>query len=343
MTAALSALPALLAAAQSGAVFSALDGQPALLLSADWAAQGLSKQEAEVLAHWLRQQPCPTVAVASPGADGWLASACDVLVQSASEAATLLASIERSPIAAAVLVQLLRITEAMPLEHALLAESLAYSTLQAGPEFRRWLAANPPQALPTIDEGPAVRMQREGAMLHLQLNRPGRRNAMSVEMRDALMEALHLVLLDESIEQVLMSGRGKCFSTGGELAEFGTAPDPASAHLVRSLALPGRLLARCAARVEVRVHGACIGSGIELPAFAGRIVASRDAWFQLPELKFGLIPGAGGCVSIARRIGRQRAAWLALSGARIDAHTALAWGLVDAIDDGLVKSDEARK
>ena len=180
-------------------------------------------------------------------------------------------------------------------------------------------------------------------MLHLQLNRPGRRNAMSVEMRDALMEALHLVLLDESIEQVLMSGRGKCFSTGGELAEFGTAPDPASAHLVRSLALPGRLLARCAARVEVRVHGACIGSGIELPAFAGRIVASRDAWFQLPELKFGLIPGAGGCVSIARRIGRQRAAWLALSGARIDAHTALAWGLVDAIDDGLVKSDEARK
>ena len=342
MTAALTPLPELLAAAQSGAIFSALDGRPALLLPADWGAQGLSAQGAEMLAQWLRQQPCPTVALCAGGADSALASTCDVQVQSLSEAAALLTNIERSPIAAAVLVQLLRMTETMPLEHALVAESLAYSTLQAGPEFRRWLAAHPPQALPAIDEGPAVLMQREGAVLHLQLNRPSRRNAMSVEMRDALMEALQLVLMDASIEQVLMSGKGRCFSTGGELAEFGTAPDPASAHLVRSLALPGRLLARCAARVEVRLHGACIGSGIELPAFAGRVVASRDAWFQLPELQFGLIPGAGGGVSIAGRIGRQRTAWLALSGQRIDAPTALAWGLVDAIDGGLVKSDEAR-
>ena len=332
MTVALTPLPELLAAAQSGATCSALDGRPALLLLADWAAQGLLAQDAEVLARWLRQQPCPTVAVLVPGADAVVASACDVLLQDLSDASTLLTNIERSPIAAAVLVQLLRLTETMPLEHALVAESLAYSTLQAGLQFRRWLAAHPPQALPAIDEGPAVQMQREDAVLHLQLNRPSRRNAMSVEMRDALMEALQLVLMDDSIEAVLISGRGKCFSTGGELAEFGTAPHPASAHLVRSLALPGRLLARCAARVEVRVHGACIGSGIELPAFAGRIVASADAWFQLPELQFGLIPGAGGCVSITRRIGRQRTAWLALSGQRIDAQTALAWGLVDAIE-----------
>jgi enoyl-CoA hydratase len=101
---------------------------------------------------------------------------------------------------------------------------------------------------------------------------------------------------------------------------------------VRALALPGRLLAQCADRVQVRVHGACVGSGIEFPAFAGRIVAAPDAYFQLPELRFGLIPGAGGCVSIARRIGRQRTAWLALSGKRIDARAALDWGLVDAIE-----------
>ncbi|MES2883988.1 MAG: enoyl-CoA hydratase/isomerase family protein [Pseudomonadota bacterium] len=332
MTAALTPLPELLAAAQTGATFSALDARPVLLLSADWTAQGLSAQEAEVLARWLRQQPCTTLAVLTPDADAAVASACDVLLRDLSEASSLLTNIERGPIAAAVLAQLLRITETMPMEHALVAESLAYSTLQAGPEFRRWLAAHPPQALPVIDQGPAVLMQREGAALNLQLNRPSRRNAMSVEMRDALMEALQLVLMDASIEKVLVSGRGRCFSTGGELAEFGTAPDPASAHLVRSLALPGRLLAHCAARVEVRLHGACIGSGIELPAFAGRVVASHDAWFQLPELQFGLIPGAGGCVSIARRIGRQRTAWLALSGQRIDAPTALAWGLIDAIE-----------
>ena len=87
----------------------------------------------------------------------------------------------------------------------------------------------------------------------------------------------------------------------------------------------------CAARVEARLHGACIGSGLEFPAFAGRVVAQDKVHFQLPELKFGLIPGAGGCVSIARRIGRQRTAWLVLSGERIRARQALDWGLVDSI------------
>ena len=79
------------------------------------------------------------------------------------------------------------------------------------------------------------------------------------------------------------------------------------------------------------VHGACVGAGIELPAFAGRVVASRDAWFALPEVAMGLVPGAGGTVSLPRRIGAQRTAWLALTGRRIDAETALAWGLVDEL------------
>jgi enoyl-CoA hydratase/carnithine racemase len=61
------------------------------------------------------------------------------------------------------------------------------------------------------------------------------------------------------------------------------------------------------------------------------VVVEGDAWFELPEVGMGLVPGAGGTVSLPRRIGRQRTAWLALSGARLDADTALAWGLVDEI------------
>ena len=79
------------------------------------------------------------------------------------------------------------------------------------------------------------------------------------------------------------------------------------------------------------VHGGCVGAGVELPAFAGRVVADPAATFWLPELGMGLVPGAGGTVSIPRRIGRQRAALLAVTGRRIDAATALAWGLVDDI------------
>jgi enoyl-CoA hydratase/carnithine racemase len=160
---------------------------------------------------------------------------------------------------------------------------------------------------------------------------------MSVEVRDALVEAFELVLGDGSIAAVTLRGAGRCFSQGGDLAEFGQVPDPATGHVVRSLALPARLLARCAPRVTCRVHGACIGAGIELPSFASRVVAAPDTFFQLPELRFGLLPGAGGTVGIARRIGRQRTAWLALSGKRIDVERALAWKLIDDV----TTSDEA--
>lgn len=244
----------------------------------------------------------------------------------------LIARVERTPIAATVLMHLLRATEGISIESALIAESLAYSTLQAGPEFRAWLAANRSLApAQHSDQGPAVIVERDGDSLRLALNRPSLRNAMTVEMRDALIEALNLVVDDGTIRDVEISGRGKCFSTGGDLTEFGSFPDPATAHIVRSLALPGRLLARCANRVRARLHGACVGSGMELPAFAHRVIATGDAWFQLPELEFGLIPGAGGCVSIPRRIGAARTAWMILSGKRIDARRAREWGLVDEI------------
>jgi enoyl-CoA hydratase/carnithine racemase len=303
----------------SARAFSPLSERPFLLVAAP------AKLPAEVQA-WLRRLPCPTIAV------GGELECCDTAVADAAEAEVLLANIRRNPIAATVLVQLLRAGEGLPIEDALVAESLAYSTLQSGPEFRRWLEANrAPAPAAHSDSGPAVVVEREGGRLELELNRPSNRNAMTVEMRDALVEALELALADPSISEVRLRGRGKCFSVGGDLTEFGSLPDPATAHLVRGLVLPGRLAARCADRLHAQVHGACIGSGLEFPAFAGRLTAAAGSWFQLPELGLGLIPGAGGCVSIPRRIGRRRTAWLVLSGERITARQALDWGLIDAI------------
>ena len=117
----------------------------------------------------------------------------------------------------------------------------------------------------------------------------------------------------------MLRGEGPSFCSGGDLDEFGTLPDPATAHAIRSTRHPARLLHALEARVERVVHGACVGAGVELPAFAARVVARPDASFRLPELAMGLVPGAGGTVSLPRRIGRQRTAWLALSGAAIDA------------------------
>ena len=84
-------------------------------------------------------------------------------------------------------------------------------------------------------------------------------------------------------------------------------------------------------RTVVGLHGACLGAGIELPAFAEHVVAADDAECGLPELQLGLIPGAGGTVSITRRAGRARLLELLLLDGTIPAGTALEWGLVDEV------------
>ena len=282
----------------------------------------------------LAQLPCVSVAVgaAPSGAGAELIDRFDLLVSTPDKLDVLLDTIGHTPLAALALVQQLRHGESLDVHNALVAESLVYSTLQAGPEFAAWLEQRkPPRRSRKGDPGPAVRVEREGGELRLTLNRPGKRNAFSAEMRDGLAEALQLALTDSEVRQVVLSGAGPSFCSGGDLDEFGTLPDPATAHAIRSTRNPGRMLAACAERVRVEVHGACVGAGIELPAFAGHVVASEDAFFQLPEVGMGLVPGAGGTVSIPRRIGRQRTAYLALSGIRLDASTAHRWGLVDEL------------
>jgi enoyl-CoA hydratase/carnithine racemase len=150
-------------------------------------------------------------------------------------------------------------------------------------------------------------------------------------MRDELYAALQLVKMDSQLRRAVIRGVGNCFSTGGDLEEFGLAPDPSTAHAIRSVRSMGRLLLELSTRLEFRLHRACIGAGIELPAFGARVLAEANTFVQLPEIGMGLLPGAGGTVSILRRIGRHRTAYLALSARRVKASTALKWGLFDEI------------
>jgi enoyl-CoA hydratase/carnithine racemase len=172
-------------------------------------------------------------------------------------------------------------------------------------------------------------VHRDGDVLDVVLNRPSRHNAFGVSVRNGLLEALSVAELDSSVTEVRLRGEGPSFSSGGDLDEFGTASDVARAHTTRLVASAGWAVHRIRDRVRPLLHGACLGAGIEVPAFATRVCARDDAYFGLPELRFGLVPGAGGTVSVTRRIGRHRTAWLALTGQRIDLGTALAWGLVD--------------
>ncbi len=243
----------------------------------------------------------------------------------------LLEAAGRAPTAAVTLMQVLRAGVPTSLAHDLLVESLAYSTLQAGREFAGWLATRTASGRRRAQVGPPVLLERDGPALTITLNRPGVRNAYDVTIRDGLREAFDLVALDPSIEVVSLIGAGPDFCSGGDLDEFGSGPEPAAAHMIRTDRGPALGLGAVAARVTAQLHGACVGAGIELPALAGRVVAAPNTRVRLPEVSMGLIPGAGGTASIPRRIGRHRTAWLGLSGAWLDAPTALAWGLVDEV------------
>ena len=286
---------------------------------------------------WLAQQPCPVIAYGRNAAESESAlvpehASADVVVPDLEVALALKKRVNTWPIAAMTLVQVLRSTPLLPVAQGLDIESLAYSTLQSGTEFMAWHAGYQPDGRQPPDGDPLL-LSREGASVEALLNRPALRNSMTVEMRDAWIEALQLLEADDSIEELRFRGLGACFSVGGELREFGSRPNPAAAHWVRTVHSPARLLAQLATRVTFCLHGACIGSGIELPAFGSRVIAHPKTFFQLPELQLGLIPGAGGTVSITQRIGRQRVAWMVLSGKRINAATALEWGLIDEVSD----------
>ncbi|HTC81937.1 MAG TPA: enoyl-CoA hydratase/isomerase family protein, partial [Acidimicrobiia bacterium] len=211
----------------------------------------------------------------------------------------------------------------------LVAESTTYSLLQAGPEFRQWLASRAPGTA-SADTRPRVRVERQDHVWEVVLTRPDRHNALDARMRDELHAAL-----DEARARpatiVVLRGEGPSFCSGGDLGEFGTAPGPVEAHAVRlgrSLAL---LVWEMRDRIVVGIHGSCLGAGIELPAFARRVVAADDARVGLPELDLGLLPGAGGTVSVTRRTGSAVLLDLLLSGGTIDAGAALAAGLVDEV------------
>ena len=238
-------------------------------------------------------------------------------------------AVAANPIASVALALHLRASAALDVPAALVAESATYSLLQSGPEHQGWLAAQPARTTHADDRDP-VRVERVADVLRITLDRPDVRNAYSAAMRDALCEALAVAHHDPALV-VELRGAGANFSSGGDLAEFGTLPDPATAHVIRVARSAGRALDAVRDRATVHVHGACVGAGVELGAFAGRVVAAPDATFRLPEVAMGLVPGAGGTVSIPRRIGRHRAGWLALTGSAIDAPTALDWGLVDEI------------
>lgn len=328
-----------------GALFS-INGSPAIFIDLD---EPFDRDDLRRVARLLATAPVVGIGVSNGGPiDDPSAGDLDLLLCGtdaverpwvgcgtglAESALAIRASITNSPDAAVALAQLLRVGAASTATDAVIAESWVYSLLQGGSRYAQWLASRASRTPRPRPDSPVVRLERVGNVLHVTLDRPEVHNAFGTRMRDELVEAFRLADIDRTLDSIVVRGEGPSFCSGGDLDEFGTAPTPVEAHSVRTTRNAGIALAAVAERVEVLVHGTCVGAGVELPAFASRVVAHSSTTFRLPEISMGLVPGAGGTSSIPRRIGRHRAAFFALSGEAIDAQLALEWGLVDEIDD----------
>ena len=235
-----------------------------------------------------------------------------------------------NPQASVVAAQTLRLGSRLSLDDALLVESLAYATLQAGPEHARWIAGRGRRTRRDLDQ-PRIDVSDDGASVTVTLNRPRLLNLFDAAMRDQLVDVLKALQAGADDRPVVITGARGNFCAGGDPAEFGAVSDPATAHLIRSRANAAPWMAAIADRVTALIDGACVGAGIELAAFCATVTATERARFRLPELSLGLIPGAGGTVSIPARIGRQRTLMWLLTNAEVDAGEARHWGLVDEL------------
>jgi enoyl-CoA hydratase/carnithine racemase len=321
-------------------VAASLMDAPALCVDVESFA-ALGRDAGRGLRRRLGDVPAVTVGVGDPDLAPASASTMALTtVVAADQLEDVVARVRARPRAAVTLDRVLRVTETAGVGVGLAAEAHAYSTLLAGAEFAAWRdgAERRPES-PVDPAEPCVAVERDGSTLRVRLDRPAFHNAFDAAMRDQLFDALELARVDGAT-RVELGGNGPSFCSGGATWEFGTAADPAEAAAVRLARSVGAQLHAVRDRLHVRIHGACIGAGIELAAFGGRVSAMPDAFATLPEIDMGLVPGAGGTVSLVRRIGRQRTARLALTTSRLDASEMRRIGLVDEIDE-IDEIDEA--
>ncbi len=184
-----------------------------------------------------------------------------------------------------------------------------------------------------------IALARSGRVLRVTLNRPEKRNALSVELAGDLSHAIEAAAEDRSVGAVLVHGAGKSFCAGMDLGEMGKVdPDELARVHERLFTLGARLMKP----LIMAVHGAALAGGTGLVANAHITYASPDATFGLTEIRLGLWPFVI-YRSVAAAVGERRTLELALTGRIFGAAEAAQYGLVHSVvpEDQLLPQAEA--
>ena len=185
--------------------------------------------------------------------------------------------------------------------------------------------------------GPRVRFEKKDHVARVTLDRPDVLNAMDLRMHEELAEIWDEIEADDGIRVAVLTGAGhRAFCVGqdlGERARRDRAGTPPSSFGSRGQPGWPRLTERfdLSKPVIARVDGYALGGGFELALACDLVVASDRAVFGLPEVRLGLVPGAGGVFRLVRQLPPRVAMGYLLTGRRLDAATAYAYGLVNEV------------
>lgn len=173
-----------------------------------------------------------------------------------------------------------------------------------------------------------VETQKEGDVAVIRMNNPPV-NALGFALRSGLEEAFNAANADPAVKAIVLTGTGRFFSAGADISEFKAEmkgpPLPQLIDTIEASAKP----------VVAAVNGTALGGGLELALGCHYRVAGKDVrQLGLPEIKLGIIPGAGGTQRLPRAIGVEQALQLITTGAFIDATKGAAAGLIDQVADG---------
>ena len=179
-----------------------------------------------------------------------------------------------------------------------------------------------------------VRVDRRGPTATIWIDRQAKMNTMTVAMRNEFPAIFRDLDADDAVRVLVVRGAGgKAFSAGGDVAEFLTLA-PAELEQWGDTLTSAE---RCRKPVIAAIDGFTMGAGLELAVACDFRIATRRSEFAFPEIRLGMIPGSGGTQRALRLIGMTRAKLFMLTGQRIPAERAEAWGLITqtVADDGL--------
>ena len=175
-----------------------------------------------------------------------------------------------------------------------------------------------------------VLVERDGVAGRVTLNRPEKRNALSLELMEDVIAALDALAPDPDVRAIVIEGAGPAFSAGHDLSEMVGRELPFYQQLFDVCTRMMETIHRVPQPVIAKVHGVATAAGCQLVAACDLAVAAADARFATPGVKIGLFCSTP-MVPLSRAIGRKRALEMLLTGDLVDAETAREWGLVNHV------------